>query len=281
MKQLYLKRTIFIALILISIQESNQAIEFTPEKIEVASNPCSKSKGEYDFNIIGTFSDSVSSFDTITFDVETSDGRKLKSKCNPFKFLSSKFMCKIEVRYPLDKIDILLPTKAPIVEKYTFKDWEKVFGANPGVNNKIEDVTCLPEEKNTFIPSSITVGDCFLGERSFTIKGEWEKKDKAELSNYSSANIVLDNKNGDILKCRYKTQTMAFECDSEGEGEIKIREQYFNSLSEVYKIKEFNSGKTTKKCTDKDDDDYVEKILSADSFYFINKILIIITLLLF
>ena len=276
---LYLKRTIFIALILISIKNSNQVIEFTPEKIERGSYPC-KSDGEYDFDIIGTFSDSVSSFDTIVFDVETSDGRKLQSKCSPFKFLSSKFMCHIDVRYPLDKIDILLPTKTPIVDKYSFKNWETVFGANPGVSNKIEDVTCLPEEKNTFIPSSITVGDCFLGSRSFTIKGEWELKDNADLMDYSRTKIVLDNKDGNISECTYKTELSGFDCELVGEGEIKMKEQYFKASSNVYKMKEFNSGKTSKKCTDKDDEDYIDKIISGGSLLFINKILIIITLLL-
>lgn len=281
MIQAYLKRTIFIALFLIYIQNSNQAIVFTIEKIERGSTPCSKSEAKYDFDIIGQFSDSVSSFDTIVFYVETSDGRKLQTKCNPFKFLSSKFMCHIYVSYPLNKIDVLLPTITPIVDKYTFKNWEEVFGANPGVSNKISDVTCLPEEKNTFIPSSITIGECFLGTRSFTINGEWEKKDKAELNNYSSANILLDNKDGDISKCIYKTQFNGFDCDFEGEGEIKMKEQYFTVLSQVYKMNEFNSGQTSKKCTEEEEEKYIDIIMSADSLHFINKVLIIITLLLF
>ena len=110
-----MKRIIFITLILISIQISNQAIEFIPEKIEVKSGPCSELRGKYGFNIIGSFNDSASSIDTIFFDVETSDGRKLNTEYFPFTFLSSEFVCNIEVRYPLDKMDILLPTKTPIV----------------------------------------------------------------------------------------------------------------------------------------------------------------------
>ena len=233
--------------------------------------------------IIGSFNDSASSIDTIFFDVKTSDGRKWNTNCIPF---TSNFLCDIEVRYPLDKMDILLPTKTPIVEKYTFKDWEKVFGANPGVSNKIEDVTCLPQERNTFIPSSITVGECLLGSRSFTIKGEWEKKNKTDIINYSSASIVLDNKDGDISNCRYNNQPIGFTCEFKGEGEIKMKEQFFYASVDLYKMKEFDSGKTFTKCIDKDDnededdDEYVKKFLSADSFY-INKILIIITLLLF
>ena len=281
MIQSYLKRTFFITLILISIQNSNQIIEATVQKIQLDSYPCSKSKAQYDFDIIiSSFSDSVSSFDTITFDVQTSDGKKLQTNCSPYSFLSSKFTCHIDVRYALDKADILLPTNAPTVDKYAFKNWEQTIGANPGVSNKIGDVTCLPEEKNTFIPSSVTVEDCFLGSRSFKINGEWEQKDKADLVDYSSAKIELDNKNRDIATCKYRTDFNGFDCNFEGEGDLNMKDQYFTTLSKVYKMKGFNSGKSAKKCDD-DDDDYIIRHLSADYLHFLNKILIFMSLLLF
>ena len=281
MTQSYLKRTFFIALIFISIQSSNQIIESTVKEIEVDRYPCSESKAQYDFDIIiSSFSDSVSSFDTITFDVQTSDGRKLETNCNPLNILSSKFMCHINVRYPLEKTDILLPTQAPTVQNYAFKNWEQVIGANPGVSNKIGNVTCLPEEKNTFIPSSVTIGDCFI-DRSFTINGEWEKKDKADLSDYSSSKIRLDNKNGDLATCRYKTSFKGFDCNFSGEGDINMKEQYFTVLGEVYKMKEFNSGKSAKRCDDDDFDFDFPRPLSADYLHFINKILFFMSFLLF
>ena len=61
-----------------------------------------------------------------------------------------------------------------------------------------------------------------------------------------------------------------------------MKEQFFYASVDLYKMKEFDSGKTFTKCIDKDDDENedIKKWLSADSFY-INKILIIITLLLF
>ena len=50
------------------------------------------------------------------------------------------------------------------------------------------------------------------------------KKDKTYLTNYSSASIVLDNKDGDISKCRYNNQPIGFTCEFKGEGEIKMKE---------------------------------------------------------
>ena len=280
MKQLHLKRIFFITLILISIQNSNQTVEFTVEKLEMRSSPCSNSGGQYDYNIKGKFSDTTSIFDSFVFNVETSDGNTMQSTCSPSDLLSELF-CHIDVRYPLNNADILLPTKTPKVDKFIIKNWEGVFGAKPGESNKIGGVTCAPEEKNTFVPSSIEVEDyCILGSRSFTINGDWEQKGKKDLTNYASATIGLDNKGKDFTKCTYQTQPNRFECRFEGEGEIKFKEQYFTVLNMPYKIKGYNSGKSYKKCDD-DDDELIEHILSAGSFHFINKILIIISILLF
>ena len=52
MIQSYLKRAFFIVLIFISIQSSNQIIESTVKGIKADSYPCSKSKAQYDFDII-------------------------------------------------------------------------------------------------------------------------------------------------------------------------------------------------------------------------------------
>ena len=285
MIQSYLKRTFFIALILISIQNSNQIIESTVKEIISENYTCSTNL-KYDFDIIiNSFNDSVTLSDIISFHVQTSDGRKLDTSCNPYQFLYSKFMCHINVRYLLDKSDIFLPIQAPSVKKYSFKNWEQVIGANPGVSNKIGNVTCLPEEQNTFIPSSVTIENCYYNYRSFTINGEWEKKDKVDLSNRLSGKILLDNKNGDIASCRYQASYNGFECSFSGEGVINMKEQYFTTLYGVYKMKEFNSGKYSNQCDDDDDDNDVDFDIpistSAENLHFLNKILIFMIFLLF
>lgn len=120
MIQLNLKRIFFITLILISIQNSNQTVEFTVENLELRSSPCSASGGQYDYNIKGKFSDTTSIFDSFVFNVETSDGNTMQSTCSPSDLLSELF-CHIDVRYPLNNADILLPTNAPKTDKFLLK----------------------------------------------------------------------------------------------------------------------------------------------------------------
>jgi len=57
-----------------------------------------------------------------------------------------------------------------------------------------------------------------------------------------------------------------------------MKEQYFTVLSKVYKLKVFNSGKSSKQC---DDDFDIPISISAEYLYFLNKILIFMNLLLF
>ena len=77
-----------------------------------------------------------------------------------------------------------------------------------------------------------------------------------------------------------KTDPFHFQCQFKGSGEIKFKEQFLKGFAEIYKIKEFDSEQTAKKCSDDDNEEKIEKML-ASSFYFLNKILIIIGLLLY
>ena len=90
----------------------------------------------------------------------------------------NKFLCEIDKdQYPQNNVDILLPIKAPKVEKYTFKNWEQTIGANPGISNKISSETSKDNFVNTFITFSISISGCVDEEVFFTVKGQWEKKD--------------------------------------------------------------------------------------------------------
>ena len=63
--------------------------------------------------------------DKVYLDIETSDGRKFQSMCTPFSKTSTssdQLQCNIEIcLYPLDNVDIILPTKAPKVNGYLFQ----------------------------------------------------------------------------------------------------------------------------------------------------------------
>ena len=275
MIQSYLKNTIFIALILFSFQ---QKIEFTVENLDQYSFKCSKNT-TFEFDIKGEFNGSPSSLsDSFELDLETSDKRKIKSSCTPYNFLTSKITCKIDTcLYPFDKMDIILPIKAPQTSKFIFKNWEQVIGKQSGVSNKISNVDCSPKESsNTFIPSSVTVEDCLLISSSFKIKGDWENKNKKV--SISGMNMLLDNENNSVAKCYYydNRNPPEFDCSFDY-GKVKFKEQFFKGSLDTYKIKAFDSGKSAEKCSDDVDD---IDILLKGSFYFLNKILIIFGLIL-
>ena len=265
MIQSYLKKTFFVILILFSFQISKEETEFTAEGLRIYNVPCSKSKGEFQFSIEGTFDDPMKAKDNFLLDLETSDGKKIKSTCYPFSYPLKNFNCIIYIKqYPLNNVDIFIPTKPPKVTGYTFKNWEKTIGSRPGMTNRLYGITCLQQEENTFVPTSITVKDC-----SFIIYGDWEyENNTASLYSFSQVEIVLDNDNKDIVMCSYSNQPMSFQCDLEGDGRVKIKEK--------------DSGETVKGCS-YDDDLFVDGIKRdlSGSFYFLSNILILISILLF
>ena len=280
MKQSNLKKFLSLACFLIVLQTSFESVEFTVEKLDKNVSPCSTSEGKYTFSIDGTFSGSTSYFtESFTLDLDTSSGNKINAECRPIQTLGVyEFSCIIDIsKYPLNNVDILLPTKAPQITQYTFKNWEQVIGAQPGTSNKIAAVTCLPETEDTFTPSSIEIGDCTIdNKRKFNILGKWEK-DKYSLYKYRKFDLVLDNSNKDTATCSFPDNTKC-ECEFDGEAVFKIKEQNVNINLLSFKIKAFNSGKTLDDC---DDDDYIEGLLNSDNLLFLNKYLVLIGLLLF
>ena len=87
---------------------------------------------------------------------------------------------------------------------------ESIIGKEPDVSNLFKNLVCSPEAENTFVPSSITYDDCIIDYGTITIKGNWEDSKKSHPSDYTSADIVLDNTNQDVVDCSYINS--AFEC---------------------------------------------------------------------
>ena len=282
MIQSYLKILIFLAFFSFSFQQSKENVEFTVETLDETSFECSSRDYSYEFDFKGTFTGSPSIFNNFDLSLETSDGRKIKSTCTPYKvLLLSKVACKIDnCLYPLDKEDIIFPTKIPQIDGFVFTNWEKVVGGK-----KIPNVDCLTKEfDNTFKTSSIELGTCFLGENSFTINGNWENTDKSITNAYiNGINILLDNENKDVAKCYYyyNETPLQFKCTFKGYGKVKFKEQLFKGSLKAYKLKDFDSGKSAKKCSGDGIEEEIKKMINSGSFYFLNKILILISLLLF
>lgn len=278
----YLKISIFIAFISISFQQLKEKVEFTVDSLDETSFKCSSGGYSYEFDIKGTYNGSPSIFDDFELGLETSDGRKIKSNCTPYKvLLLSKVTCRIDnCLYPLDKVDIVFPTTTPQIDRFTFLNWEKEIGGK-----KIPNVNCLTKDfDNIFKPSSIELGTCIFGENSFIIKGNWEKTEKSINNVYvNGINILLDNENKDVAKCYYYNNKtpLQFECSFKGYGKVKFKEQLFKGSLNAYKLEEFDSGKSAKKCSGDGIEEEIEKMINSGSFYYINKILILFALLLF
>jgi hypothetical protein len=287
MIQSYLQYIIFLTLLSFSFQQSKEKVEFAVEQLDKTSFNCKNY--DYEFNIDGTFNGSPSIFDDFQIGLETSDGKKIRSKCRPLNvLLSSKITCKIDnCLYPLDKVNIIFPTRAPQTDLVSFKNWENTIGKQPGTSNIISSVECLTKESsNKFIISSIKEDFCIQGSNYFTIKGDWENKDKeVRNSDISGFDLLLDNENKDEAHCLYfpNENPIQFQCHFEGYGKIKLKEQLFKGSLKAFTINAFDSGKSVKSCTDDDgdDDDDIIIRISSGSFNFLNKILILIGFLLF
>lgn len=197
----------------------------------------------YSFYIYGEFRNKTDIFDELIINLETSSFKKIRSICAPHSFESLKiylFDCEIDIcMYPLDNVNLYLPIKAPESSIYKFKNWKKNIGEIPGETNKISEITCLPSEINTFIPSSIKIKGCSGNKNVFTISGEWLKKD--ETLSYLYFSLVLSNENDDIASCETAFDNLnEIECEYEGEGDIVLEEQFFKSFSKAYKIKKID-----------------------------------------
>lgn len=275
-----MKRIIILAIILISIQNSNQ-IDYTIEGLSPGNCELPYAT-KYTFTINGKCQQTCStSNNKFTLDLETSKKQRIKAECVT-GLIRENLSCSIDTSpYPLDNVNIILPAKAPTVEIFTFTNWDKTIGANPGTSNVLKNIKCVPETTNTFIPSSITDIQCdeFLG-NTFNINGDWEDKSRLSSSSISGTfSILLDNDNQNATSCIFVSEPIRFFCTYYGNIRLKIKDQAFTANSGMsFKIKAYDSGKTLD-CTDNDDDwDFPDDIAISLN---LNKVFIVICLLLF
>ena len=277
MMQSYLERVIFFTLIFISIQGSNQ-VEFNVESIDSKGSYCIESEGDYNFNILGTFSGSIDFYSLVYFNV-TTNGKKHETKCYPSsKSHPQKLECVVKIRYTLNLDKIVLPATAPKSNKLTIKNWEKVIGSS-----SISGVTCRPREKNIFTPTLITIGDCNDFTRSIKIKGNWIE-DRIQFPSSTSTTISFDFPDGDLIKCNYNESNSEFDCEFPRKGgNVDIRSQFIpGGQLGPFKINKYDSNEYAQNCDNDDYDDEIIKVFEfANSLHFLNKILILVSLLLF
>ena len=230
--------------------------------------------GEYNFYIEGDFSNEEHLNGQLIIYLKSPSNAKVK--CIPFSSgssVSACFQCYINICiYPLDRVTILLPTKAPTSSSYDFPNWEEFVGSNDGISNLVEkDAVCLPSEKNVFIPSSLKSDRCAGNFNIFVINGDWKYKDYDKLPEDSfTSEIALLNDKKDIIECELDIKNInQFKCEYEGEGEIKFGENYFKSFFEVYKLEKNDLSINVGKC---------ESSFFKSNFFYMMSILIMILL---
>jgi len=208
-------------------------------------------EGDYYFYIYGDMNEDISLSEELTINLYTSSDQKIKAICTPFSEIIQFFICNINILgYPLNNVDIYLPNEPPISKKYGFINWKNIIGKSPGISNKITKtkVTCLPKEKNAFIPSSIISKGCESKKNIFTINGIWmyDIEDKKPL--FWDINLLILNENNKFAYCQYDYFNLNMNCEYDGYGIIKFEETYSISLY-IFKMNELSSSVELKDCS--------------------------------
>jgi len=233
---------------LISSSYSIEQYTFTVRGTHITFFTCLTTYGTYTFFIDGRFQGSPSDTDLLTIDLDEPEGAK--AECIPFDG-GEYFECEIDIcLYPLNSSDIYLPIKTPISDKYKIENWEEVISKDPGTSNLIsENITCIPYVQNNFTPFSIESKGCSGGKNLFTVGGEWEG-DNIPSSDFDYK-IKIDNKNKDIAKCSLSSGNVKeFNCEFEGEGDIKFDDTFFKGYYITFKMKKSNVSIHVEKCED-------------------------------
>ena len=255
-----MKNNFIILCLIISISYSLCAEEITFTITQIKNNVCLPLEGKYSFYIYGTFSSSISISDKIYINLKSPF--QTQAECSPFSIGSdSYFTCEIDVCfYTLYKSDILLPLEAPIDKKYKFVNWKDIIGKTDGETNLIENsVICIPNPKNTFIPSKIESKGCSGTNNLFIIKGDWKNAEPLpELS--CEFKIRIDNDKNGIAECNYnKENTKEINCKYGGEGKIQFQELIFKGISGCYTMKKADISIEVDKCNE---GGYISKYIS-------------------
>ena len=213
---------------------------------------CYDTYGIYSFDIYVEMNKKIDTSENITINLDTSSDKIIQATCTPYyaKIIQS-FKCEINICvYPLNNIDIYLPINPPKSKKYGFKNWKEIIGNSPGISNKISKVTCLPKEKNIFIPSSIKSEGCIDNKNVFSIYGKWVYNEKDKKPFYLEFPLLILNENYDIAYCEYDLlESNSIKCELEGHGIIKFEETYTIGYFEIFKINKFSSSTKLEDCS--------------------------------
>ena len=202
---------------------------------------CNKEKGEYHFQIIGTFEEEPLKANNTEVDLEFPENGK--ATCIPELGLqegnAGQFECCIKVlTYPVDGGKITLTKTKPTSEIYDFFNWEE-FMAND--NQVVEKASCQAEATYVFTPKKV---ENDKEKKIFKMTGEWNK----ESTLYSISEFELNLSNEKTAKCNFdQTTPKEISCNYDGEDDIKIKEKlFYGEDGLVYKIEKYEPKSNSK-----------------------------------
>lgn len=218
---------------------------------------CTASLGDIIIEIDGVFSEAANLLDKVNLEFTTSEGFTIKSECSPFDAIESisedLLQCPIDISlyYPIKDIDVFIPVEPPQESGYEFPNWKEIIGSNPGVSNKISKITCLPIKENTFNVNSIKYNGCKGNKNSFTIYGTWENNANAPLLGFYFQ-FFLENNKKDLVDCDFNIESDSnyINCKFDGEGKIKVDQEYFMGYFSTYQFNTYDSGIKFESCNE-------------------------------
>ena len=88
-----------------------------------------------------------------------------------------------------------MQTKPPKSNYIDFLNWEEFIGAKDGISNLVKrNVTCIPNEWNTFFVTSIKINGCKYSSISFEMNGYFLNKEYIPSELSGSMKSIDDNK---------------------------------------------------------------------------------------
>lgn len=252
---------------LITYSSNIEQFTFIINKFHLGFITCSETYGTYTFFIDGAFEGTPTDTDLLIIDLEKPT--HAKAECIPFSRFDY-FECEIDIcLYNLTSTKISLPLETPISTKYKIENWKETISNIQGTTNLVvENVTCIPLIQNNFIIFSIESKGCSGNKNLFTIKGDWATGNNIPYVDFSFK-IEIDNEKKDIAKCDCSSLNVReFNCEFEGDGDIKFEEKYFKGYYANYMMKKVNSFTHVEKCQ-----------INASYFPILNNLIILFILL--
>ena len=213
--------------------EREYKVTFIVKELKKANEPCRPTSGSYLFYIECEFFSILYESKTLILNLlQPSNAQAICYPIEKIKSIGRHFSCILNLYDYIIDGNILLQLDVPESYIYIIKNWEEIIGASPGISNKVDNITCIPEAKAVFNITSIESNGCDENKTVFKLNGKWDK----EIKNIAFK-LEIDGFSKNAY-CNYNKEKKYITFKLEGYGDIKIKEKYIlNSIMfDIYLI---------------------------------------------